>query len=511
MPASGTPPDLLDPPGREARADGAPGVGPPTGDAARLAAEPTTACLNCGAVLPGEFCPDCGQRDQPLRQPAHQFISESVSEYFGLDGRLWRSLGLLLFRPGALTVAYLDGRRMRYLRPLRLYLTATVVFFFLLAQQDPLADDGLEVVLEPVASDSTLRAEDLRGHLDDRQEAAGAAHAAVLSALVQLDGLGASAPLRALADSFAAQEGRLNTVEARVAWLPEDSLVAVSSLPPFLVLALADTGRVEAITEFDLEDSPLDHVPEWAKGSTMRQIEASESPVEREMLMNQYLASVLRQVPTALILILPVFAVLLKGLYAVGAGRAPRLRRRPSRAPGSVSWWRRALFAASLARWHVGRWRGRWRRHRRRRRAAKRRRPIRGALGRLRERVRTHEALRPRRVRRVRRLRQSLEGARRRYYAEHLVFALHVHAFTFLALVPILFLGVPSDAEAPPVMWAGVLLLLSIPLYFLVAQHRVYGQRWAVTVAKATVLGTVYSFLIGLGAAVAAGLAIRLG
>ena len=41
--------------------------------------------------------------------------------------------------------------------------------------------------------------------------------------------------------------------------------------------------------------------------------------------------------------------------------------------------------------------------------------------------------------------------------------------------------------------WAVGLLLASIPVYFLVAQKRVYGQSWRKTVVKAFVLGTVYN------------------
>ena len=480
-------------------------------DADRLAAQPTTVCLNCSAALPGQFCPDCGQRDQPLRQPAHVFIAESVSEYFGLDGRLWRTLRLLLFQPGALTAAYLDGQRARYLRPLRIYLTATLAFFFILAQQDPLATDDVEVVLEPVAADSLVPAEDLEDDLEDREAAAGAAHAAVQSAFAQLDGIAAGEPLRVLADTFAAHETRLGLLANRVNRMADDSLVAVASLPEYAVRALADTGRVETILEFQLEDSPLDLVPEWAKGSTMRRIESSESPVEREMLMDQYLGSVLRQVPTALILILPVFALLLKLFYAAGAGRTPRLRSRPGPAAPSAPWWRRAVRAVELARWRVGRWRGQWRRHRRRRREVKRERRIRGAPGRLRERVRAHDWLRPWRVRKVRLLRRSLAGPRTRYYAEHLVFALHVHAYTFVVLAVLLVIKLPWSTTS---LWTSIpstTLLLSIPLYFLVAQHRVYSQGWAITVAKSMALGLIYAFLLSLGTALAAGLALRLG
>ncbi len=47
-----------------------------------------------------------------------------------MDSRLLRSFGALLFRPGLLTLAYMEGRRNRYLSPIGLFLLANLVFFF---------------------------------------------------------------------------------------------------------------------------------------------------------------------------------------------------------------------------------------------------------------------------------------------------------------------------------------------------------------------------------------------
>jgi hypothetical protein len=59
-------------------------------------------------------------------------VREYGVQYAGIEGALWRTLGLLLFRPGQLTVEYLHGRRRRYLHPIRLYLTTSIVCFLLL-------------------------------------------------------------------------------------------------------------------------------------------------------------------------------------------------------------------------------------------------------------------------------------------------------------------------------------------------------------------------------------------
>jgi hypothetical protein len=86
-------------------------------------------CRNCGAPTAGAFCPRCGQETN-LRLPTlREFLREAAGRYVAFDGRFWRTLIALAFRPGRLTREYFAGRRRRYIRPARLYLFATLVFF----------------------------------------------------------------------------------------------------------------------------------------------------------------------------------------------------------------------------------------------------------------------------------------------------------------------------------------------------------------------------------------------
>jgi hypothetical protein len=87
------------------------------------------ACRNCGAEAPGTYCPACGQ-ETSLRLPkATTFLREAAGRYVALDGRMWRTLFALAFRPGFLTREYLAGRRKRYVRPARLVLVLAIVLF----------------------------------------------------------------------------------------------------------------------------------------------------------------------------------------------------------------------------------------------------------------------------------------------------------------------------------------------------------------------------------------------
>jgi Protein of unknown function (DUF3667) len=94
-----------------------------------LALDRVKTCLNCGTPAPGKFCPECGQETAREPQSVAAFFDGLISQYLGRDGQLWQTVLRLLSAPGALTVEYLAGRRARYLRPLQLYLTASVIVF----------------------------------------------------------------------------------------------------------------------------------------------------------------------------------------------------------------------------------------------------------------------------------------------------------------------------------------------------------------------------------------------
>lgn len=86
-------------------------------------------CLNCDTRLSGPFCAQCGQKAGDLHVTLRAFLAEALDSLFSFDSRFWRSLRPLLLRPGQLTLEYWQGRRMRYLPPLRLYLFVSFITF----------------------------------------------------------------------------------------------------------------------------------------------------------------------------------------------------------------------------------------------------------------------------------------------------------------------------------------------------------------------------------------------
>jgi hypothetical protein len=92
---------------------------------------------------------------------------------------------------------------------------------------------------------------------------------------------------------------------------------------------------------------------------------------------------------------------------------------------------------------------------------------------------------------------------RRRLYMEHLIVALHSHAFIFLSLLLITLTGMLSGWVRPHAAWAGSILgivecgiALWIPVYLLVMQKRIYRQGWAMTAVKFWFIGWCYFWLL---------------
>jgi hypothetical protein len=88
-------------------------------------------CTNCGEPLHGKYCARCGQEDIDYKVSLRRLIPEVLHEYFGFDSQIFKSIPLLLFKPGFLTNEFNDGRREKYIPPLRMYLIVSLLYFFI--------------------------------------------------------------------------------------------------------------------------------------------------------------------------------------------------------------------------------------------------------------------------------------------------------------------------------------------------------------------------------------------
>src|SRR5256714_10941296 len=91
---------------------------------------PLTHCENCGTQLSGKYCSVCGQPAIDYRRSFRHVIVDVLDSFLNWDSKFFATIGLLIARPWRLTNEFLAGKRVRYVHPLRLYLLASILFFF---------------------------------------------------------------------------------------------------------------------------------------------------------------------------------------------------------------------------------------------------------------------------------------------------------------------------------------------------------------------------------------------
>ena len=409
---------------------------------------PLPPCPECGAPVAGAFCGACGQKAEALRQPVHHFLRDSFVEFFGLDGRVWRTFSALMVRPGALTVAYVGGQRQRYLRPLRVYLTSTLLFFFVLSLLDPAGairdsaetDAAADTVVAAGARLAEIdRALDAPQTADERRAEALNARIRASRAAFSRDSLRlANGPPGALATRAAADKRETDAAFIALGTLKSDGVEIGSStsrierrrlgverailaaLPPDSLIHTAPVTRAAALVLPDTLNLEVSGV--LAHSDLVVRFRQAPDETARMQVVSEGVAAAIGRVPAVMFLLLPVFAFGLKLLYV-----------------------RRGWF-----------------------------------------------------------------------FAEHLVFGLHTHAAAFVAftgLAVVIYLGATDrfGADTMVTVWVALGLVLTIPLYVVLAMKRVYGQGWIKTLLKAAALGSVYSVIFFLGLVAAVALAAVLG
>ena len=89
-------------------------------------------CANCGAELDGDFCAACGQPAHIHRTLGHM-VEEFLHGLLHFDTRAWRTMPMLVFRPGTLTRDYIHGKRARFVSPLAIFLLTVFTMFVVFA------------------------------------------------------------------------------------------------------------------------------------------------------------------------------------------------------------------------------------------------------------------------------------------------------------------------------------------------------------------------------------------
>jgi Protein of unknown function (DUF3667) len=85
-------------------------------------------CLNCGTALIGPHCHACGQKAK-VHRTLHAFGHDILHSVLHFDGKIWRTLPMLFWDPGALTRRYVHGERAKFVSPLALFLFTVFLTF----------------------------------------------------------------------------------------------------------------------------------------------------------------------------------------------------------------------------------------------------------------------------------------------------------------------------------------------------------------------------------------------
>ena len=301
-----------------------------------------THCENCATPLQGGYCHRCGQSAvNPIRD-THHAIVEVFESFWHLDGRVFRTLRDLL-APGRVARDYLAGHRARYIAPLRMFVVATLLTFFVgqyavSFTENPIVTDGgtptvagVDAGLAKQLEAATTREEVIR--IRDQ------ALAEVEAARETVDGVPVPGVDRGL---LAAQVAIRGAAGNRIAQLRE---AAKAGEPPTASAADEATGATEATAaeveadatpedagEADDDDwvmrfngkpwHPVDNPltvawwPDFANDWLNRKVGRAQDNIPRLQQNPDLLKeSMMQALPTALFLLVPVFALLLKVFY----------------------------------------------------------------------------------------------------------------------------------------------------------------------------------------------------
>ncbi|MDB4949175.1 MAG: hypothetical protein JWM27_1824 [Gemmatimonadetes bacterium] len=229
-------------------------------------------CANCGDRTPGNFCRRCGQARRVVHVSLREMATDFLDDQLALNSKLPVTVAWLLLRPGYLTREYLKGRIASYIRPLRLYLGASVMFFVVfsfLAQREGWGLNGHPGPLQYAGSDSAEVGDSVRAALKQAGVRPPAAPAP---------------PVAAAPKGPPRSARRIAADSARAAAAARDNEDAFGGMG-----AVSDTLN--------------------AKWRRLRN-------TERPQIQRAVLDGVQTQGPRAMFLMLPIFAFILKVLYA---------------------------------------------------------------------------------------------------------------------------------------------------------------------------------------------------
>ena len=88
-------------------------------------------CLNCGTVVQGKYCQHCGQENVLPKETFWHMFTHFFYDITHFDSNFFSTIHHLILKPGFLSSEYMNGRRARYLHPIKMYVFTSAIFFLL--------------------------------------------------------------------------------------------------------------------------------------------------------------------------------------------------------------------------------------------------------------------------------------------------------------------------------------------------------------------------------------------
>ena len=337
---------------------------------------PLIHCENCGALLTGRWCSQCGQAAIDYRRSFRHVIVDVLDSFLNWDSKFFATIGWLIARPWHLTNQFLAGRRVPYVHPLRLYLLVSILFFFVINYWA-----------------KSIHADPSKLSADDRADIA-----------AELNDPDIPPAVKARIRGALEAKGRTQP-EAQTSPSPQTAVTPQPSVigsPAPSVTSPSPSGDFRPLVQFD--KPPSDKFEKWLEQR------AKEKMGEHGSKMALFITTLFSNLPYMMLCCIPLFALVLKVLY-------------------------------------------------------------------VRKRV---------------------------FYIDHLVYALHIHSFAYLAIMLIVLITLGLNRSIPGAFagWIIAALWITFAAQIFLSIRRVYRQGWFFTVFKFFLGGFAYFIVLTVALAV---------
>jgi hypothetical protein len=300
--------------------------------------DPARPCLNCGDETTGRYCPTCGQRKTDIQVSLRTLVADALEDELTLDRRLPATLGALFLEPGQLTVDYVNGRVARYVRPVRLYLVSSIIFFLVLSflslnflrdvmrpaegEESAVVEEGVTAAQIDAQLAAVQRALDEPGLPGPAMVVLQANRDRLLRQRAALDPASTDGPAPGPDAAPGAAPGATPgatpggapgaTPGGAPGATPGGAPDAMPGVEPAAALDARSSGWAEAMASLEASERAWGHP---AIGGAVQAKARQFSRMEPREAAERLAADFLRYAPTVMFILLPVFALVLKALY----------------------------------------------------------------------------------------------------------------------------------------------------------------------------------------------------